>query len=130
MEYDCQQFTISGRKIMRPYVYVPAAKITGELEPNGHRAGYDSGDPKTAILKFDTGFQTGVWECQPGGWNITPREDTEVCYIVSGRVTVTDGATGNVYEVSAGDVVVQPKGWSGRWEVTETIRKVYTHGFD
>jgi uncharacterized cupin superfamily protein len=115
---------------MRPYVYVPAAKITGELEPNGHRAGYDSGDPKTAILKFDTGFQTGVWECQPGGWNITPREDTEVCYIVSGRVTVTDGATGNVYEVSAGDVVVQPKGWSGRWEVTETIRKVYTHGFD
>ena len=115
---------------MRPYVYVPAARITGELEPNGHRAGYDSGDPKTAILKFDTGFKTGVWECQPGGWNITPREDTEVCYIVSGRVTVTDGATGNVYEVSAGDVVVQPKGWSGRWEVTETIRKVYTHGFD
>lgn len=115
---------------MRPYVYVPAAKIQGELEPNGHRAGYDSGDPQTAILKFDTAIKTGVWECQPGGWNITPREDTEVCYIVSGRVTVTDGATGNVHEVSAGDVVVQPKGWSGRWEVTETIRKVYTHGFD
>ena len=116
---------------MQPYVYVPAEKIVGELEPNGHRAGYDSGDPKTAILKFATNdIKTGVWECQPGGWNITPREDTELCYIVSGRVRVTDNGSGNVYEVSAGDVVVQPKGWTGRWEVLETVRKVYCHGFD
>jgi uncharacterized cupin superfamily protein len=115
---------------MRPYVYVPAAEVQGELEPNGYRAGYDSGDPKTAILKFDTEVKTGVWECQPGGWNITPREDTELCYIVSGRVRVTDDGTGNVYEVTAGDVVVQPKGWTGRWEVLETVRKVYCHGFD
>jgi uncharacterized cupin superfamily protein len=49
---------------------------------------------------------------------------------VSGRATVTDGETGTRYEISAGDVIVQPKGWSGRWEVTETIRKVYCHGFD
>ena len=115
---------------MRPYIYVPAATIAGELEPNGHRPGYDSGDPKTSILKFDTAIKTGVWECQPGGWEVTPREDTEVCYIVSGRATVTDGATGTSYEISGGDVIVQPKDWSGRWEVTETIRKVYCHGFD
>ena len=93
---------------MHPYLHVPAAKILGELEPNGHRAGFDSGDPKTSILKFDT----------------------EVCYILSGRATITDGENGTVYEVSAGDVIVQPKGWSGRWDVTETIRKVYCHGFD
>lgn len=115
---------------MQLYVHVPSAKILGELEPNGYRAGYDSGDPKTSILRFDTAIKTGVWECQPGGWEVTPREDTEVVFIVGGRVTVTDGATGTRYEVSAGDVVVQPKGWSGRWEVTETIRKVYCHGFD
>jgi uncharacterized cupin superfamily protein len=53
-----------------------------------------------------------------------------VCYIVSGRVRVTDNGSGNVYEVKAGDVVVQPKGWTGRWEVLETVRKVYCHGFD
>ena len=47
-----------------------------------------------------------------------------------GRATITDGETGTRYEISAGDVIVQPKGWSGRWEVTETIRKVYCHGFD
>jgi uncharacterized cupin superfamily protein len=53
-----------------------------------------------------------------------------VCYILSGRATITEGGSGTVYEVSAGDVIVQPKGWSGRWDVTETIRKVYCHGFD
>jgi hypothetical protein len=114
---------------MHPYIHVPAAKILGELEPNGHRAGFDSGDPKTAILKFDTEVKTGVWECQPGGWQST-REDTEVCYIVSGRATITDGENGTVYDVAAGDVIVQPKGWSGRWDVTETIRKVYCHCSD
>ena len=35
-------------------------------------------------------------------------------------------ATGATYEVSAGDVIVQPKGWSGRWDVKETIRKVWS----
>lgn len=56
------------------------------------------------------------------------RPDTETCYILSGRATVTDAATGERYEVSAGDVIVQPRGWSGRWDVSETIRKVYSIG--
>jgi uncharacterized protein len=53
---------------------------------------------------------------------------TETCYIVSGLATITDGATGEKYEISACDVVVQPKGWSGRWDVVETIRIVYSIG--
>lgn len=116
---------------MPSFVHVPEATILGELKPNGHRPGYDSGDPQTFKLSFDTDplVKTGVWECQPGGWPST-REDTEVCYILSGRATITEAETGTVYEVSAGDVIVQPKGWSGRWDVTETIRKVYCHGFD
>jgi uncharacterized cupin superfamily protein len=43
---------------------------------------------------------------------------------VSGRATSTDATTGKRFEISAGDVIVQPRGWSGRWDVTETIRKV------
>ena len=117
---------------MQPYVHVPSATILGELEPNGHRKGYDSGDPKTSILRFDTDalVKTGIWECQPGGWEVTPREDTEVCYILSGRATITDHATGNRFEITGGDVIVQPKDWTGRWDVTETIRKFYCCGFD
>jgi uncharacterized cupin superfamily protein len=63
---------------------------------------------------------------EPGGWPVVNRPDTESCYIVSGRATVTDEATGEKQEISAGDVIVFPKGWSGRWDVTETIRKVYS----
>jgi uncharacterized cupin superfamily protein len=56
------------------------------------------------------------------------RADTETIYILSGRATVTEAETGHTFEISAGDVVVQPRGWSGRWDVTETIRKVYSIG--
>ena len=45
--------------------------------------------------------------------------------IVSGRAVITDGATGRTFEISAGDVIVQPEG-CGRWDVKETIRKVWT----
>jgi hypothetical protein len=70
--------------------------------------------------------RAGVWESAPGGWPVESREDTETCYILSGRAIVTDAATGRTFEVSAGDVIVQPQGWSGRWDVKETIRKVWS----
>lgn len=110
------------------YVHQQAPVVTGPLEAKGQRAGADSGDPQVSSISFDTpaDVRVGVWECEPGGWPIVDRPDTETCYIVSGRVIVTDGETGEKYEVSAGDVIVQPKGWSGRWDVIETIRKVYT----
>jgi uncharacterized cupin superfamily protein len=46
--------------------------------------------------------------------------------IVSGRAVITDGLTGGTFEVSAEDVIGQPQGWSGRWDVKETIRKVWS----
>lgn len=53
---------------------------------------------------------------------MTPRTDTEVCYVLSGRATITRHETGRRFEITGGDVIVQPKGWTGRWKVTETIR--------
>jgi uncharacterized cupin superfamily protein len=113
---------------MSTFVHVPAATITGPLEPSGQRPGADSGDPQLGILRFETddAVRAGVWECEPGGWSVESREDTETCYIVSGRAIVTDNATGRTYEISAGDVFVAPQGWSGRWDVKETIRKVWS----
>jgi len=113
---------------MSTYVHVPAATITGSLEPSGQRPGADSGDPQLGILRFDTdgAVRAGVWESEPGGWLFKSTENTETCYIVSGRAIVTDGATGRTFEVSAGDVIVQPEGWFGRWDVQETIRKVWS----
>jgi uncharacterized cupin superfamily protein len=98
-----------------------------DLTPAGPRPGADSGDPQLRTLPIApqvTG-NIGVWECQPGGWPVVDRPDTEVAYILSGTATITDEATGLVHQVSAGDLLVLPPGWSGRWDVTETVRKVY-----
>jgi uncharacterized cupin superfamily protein len=96
------------------------------LAPAGQRPGADSGDPQLHTLPLAPGTgSAGVWECQPGGWPVVDRPDTEVAYILSGAATITDQATGTAHRVAAGDLLVLPRGWSGRWDVTETVRKVY-----
>ena len=85
----------------------------GELEPNGHRAGFESGDPRRRSSSSTPRSRPGSGSASPAAGS-RRREDTEGCYILSGRATITQGDTGTVYEVSAGDVIVQPKGWSGR----------------
>lgn len=65
----------------------------------------------------------GIWECEPGPsrWLL---DTHEVIQVIAGRMTVTpDG--GEPRELGSGDLAVFPKGWSGTWDVHETIRKVY-----
>jgi uncharacterized cupin superfamily protein len=111
-----------------PSIHRSAETVSGPLEPRGQRPGADSGDPQISWTAFDApqDVKVGVWEAEPGGWPIVNRPDTETCFIVSGRATITDDDTGEKREISAGDVIVFPTGWSGRWDVTETIRKVYS----
>ncbi len=101
--------------------------VEGGLPAAGLRPGADSGSPVISVrtLAPHAGSNIGVWECQPGGWPVTSRTDTEVCYILAGTAQITDDATGAVNTVTAGDMVVLPTGWSGRWDVTQTVRKVY-----
>ena len=42
-----------------------------------------------------------------------------------GGTAVITPADGEPVELGEGDVFVLPKGWSGRWDVTETVRKLY-----
>lgn len=97
------------------------------LTPAGQRAGADKGDPQIAIHKLAPGAvgNLGVWECQPGGWPVIERPDTEFTYIISGKALLTDSSSGEVVEVAGGDLVILPPGWTGRWDVLETVRKVY-----
>ena len=109
-----------------PAIASLTAPETVTLEPAGVRAGFDSGHPETSVREFysNDGIDVGVWECTPGGWAIQNRPNTEICRIVSGRGIITD-ADGTERPLEAGTVLTLPKGWSGRWDITETLRKVY-----
>jgi uncharacterized cupin superfamily protein len=75
-------------------------------------------------LWVDGGSSAGIWQCAPGPsrWTL---ETNEVIHLVAGRMTVTpDG--GEPAEIGTGDMAVFPKGWTGTWDIHETVRKVYS----
>lgn len=102
------------------------AEFDAALEDWGPRVGADSGDPVMSgrIFYEADGVQIGLWECTPGGWAIENRPDTETVRILAGRARLTN-ADGTCVELTAGDALVLPKGWSGRWDIVETVRKHY-----
>ncbi len=117
---------LSPDEALRTMVVAYADVLDGELEPLGPRAGFDSGGPQTSGITFFSGHgvEVGVWECTPGGWAIVDRPTTETMMLLGGTATITP-ADGEPVELGEGDVFVLPKGWSGRWDVTETVRKLY-----
>ena len=65
----------------------------------------------------------GTWECGPGTMELD-LDLTEFCHLLQGHWVFTS-ESGEVSEVKAGDSWVFPKGWKGKAEVKETVRKVY-----
>lgn len=113
---------------MTSFTIIKGAAIQSlSLIPAGQRAGADKGDPQISIQKLapEASGNVGVWECEPGGWPVVERPDTEFTYIISGRALLTDDATGEVVEVNGGDLIILPPGWTGRWDVVEKVRKIY-----
>jgi uncharacterized cupin superfamily protein len=47
-----------------------------------------------------------------------------VFHVLEGVCFLTN-SDGSSRRIASGDTVVLPKGWSGRWDVIETIRKVF-----
>lgn len=86
-----------------------------------------SGDPmQTAWNLFtsaDGRFSSGIWESQPGKWRCVFTE-SEFCQILSGILVVT-GDDGQLATYRAGDAFVSPAGFTGTWDVVETVRKHY-----
>ncbi len=105
-----------------PYL---AAAATAELEDWGPLAEATGAEMTTSGLTFwkDGDQEAGVWECGPGPshWTL---EQHEFVQILSGRMTCTPD-DGEPTEVGAGDIAVFPRGWTGAWQIHETIRKVY-----
>jgi uncharacterized cupin superfamily protein len=70
-------------------------------------------------------LSAGVWACEPGAWNIAfaPGKDEFFC-IIEGRIRITD-SDGQATEFGPGDAAVIPSGFTGTFEVLESVRKHY-----
>ena len=108
--------------------YTPADLMTRELDDWGPRHGADVGEPAMSGVVLHTddelGLEVGIWACTPGGWSITDRSDSETVHIMAGRCRLTD-TDGTSRELGPGDTALLPRGWSGRWDIIEPLRKFY-----
>ena len=66
---------------------------------------------------------SGTWECEVGSMDLD-LDLMEFCHLLEGHWKLTS-ETGVVTEIKAGDSWIFPRGWKGRSEVIEKVRKVY-----
>jgi uncharacterized cupin superfamily protein len=67
-----------------------------------------------------------VWACDAGVYPRVKDRRGSFMYLLEGAGTITD-KDGTTHELTADSVLILPFGWSGHWNITETIRKVYVH---
>ena len=73
-------------------------------------------------------FKSGIWTCTAGSWeHFHPK--LEFCYIVEGRVRITE-KDGPTHEYKAGDAFVVPKGTPVTWEVDDFAKKIFVSAAD
>jgi len=117
--------TVPATPPASPPPFIGAAALAGDLDDWGPLA-EATGEPMQTsgtTLWSDGDQEVGVWECTPGPsyWTL---ETNEAIHILSGRMTVTPEG-GEPLEIGPGDCAVFPRGWSGTWQIHETIRKLY-----
>lgn len=97
-----------------------------QLEAIGPRAGATRGMPvESALVLHDDGrVESGVWEVTEGTFPGRKDGVCETFHVLAGAGTIT-GADGEVVVLAPGVTVHQPDGWSGTWDVTAPVRKVY-----
>jgi len=90
------------------------------------RANPIKGDPheSSAELWVHNGLNVGVWEATAGSFPASRDGYDEVFVCLSGVATMT-GNDGVRYDLSPGSMLFTPSGFTGRWDVSETFRKVY-----
>jgi len=101
---------------------VLSAKLeTGRLVPTAV-----AGEPYESwhVISDDGQVELGIWEVTPGSFRGETDGIYEQMHFVAGSGTITDG-DGVVTDIHPGVVMLCPDGWSGTWDVRETIRKTY-----
>ena len=94
---------------------VPAeAVLSGSANESGE-VHFEAGEGKLTV---------GTWECTPYAENLSCPDFAEYSTILKGKVALTN-PDGTVETFEAGESYVLPVGWEGRFEVLETLRKIY-----
>lgn len=70
-----------------------------------------------------------TWSCEASRFPWT-YDQTEVCYLTKGEVTVTCANTGNQMELKEGDVGMFLEGFTCTWDVKKGVEKHYSFGTD
>lgn len=84
-----------------------------------------SGDPQftTWSVEDRDGLYCGIWQSTPGKWRIA-YEEWEYVHVLEGRSVIT-ADDGTEHHLAAGDSFILRPGFTGTWEVLETLRKEY-----
>ena len=85
------------------------------------------GTPEASIVyTYDDGrHQFGIWTCTPGEFGSDHRGYVEYSQILAGKAELV-GDDGVTHTLQAGDSVFFPDGWTGRWRITETVKKTFS----
>ena len=102
------------------------ASMTARLEPSPELPLYDGSPAKTmaAALVELPSLMAGVWTCTPDIYEEKSYEVDELMVLLSGQLKLTE-ADGTSRVLVKDDVFFIPKGWCGRWDILETISKLY-----
>lgn len=111
---------------MNPTPFIAAAAAVTDLEDWGPLAEATDAPMHTSgttLWSDPDGSETGIWECTagPSRWSL---DTNEFVHVLSGSMTVTpDG--GEAFLAGPGSTFLVPKGWTGTWDIHDTLRKVY-----
>lgn len=83
----------------------------------------ESNPPESKLTQLGV-RQWPKWGCPPSNFPWT-YDATETCYLLEGKVKVTPSGANEAVEISAGDLVVFPKGMSCTWDVSVGVDKHY-----
>lgn len=110
---------------LHPSLVSHADALALELRPEEPLA-VTSGHPRASGLELyhDDVVQCGVWEVTPGEFAGENTGFSEHMHVLCGEATVTS-EDGTTIQLRPGVTFVARAGWRGRWEVRETVRKLY-----
>jgi len=78
------------------------------------------------VILDEAGRFFAVWACDAGIYPRVKDKRGSFMYLLEGAGTIVDD-DGTTHELAPDSVLILPFGWSGHWNITQTVRKVYLH---